>query len=157
MATASLKRRRGASATANVESKSVETQRSFLLYQSIDSVTAEQHGEFCLAEDIDYGFASETNSLLLNRVEFSVVARHYPIIFMSEPEGSPLGVVGVRTNENLFVEAALGCMPHFEGAFATDYAGTNIAKMQGEIRCPRVSQEHGFTDRRSRYACANVM
>ena len=157
MATAPLRRRRGASAAANAESKSVETQRSFLFYQSIDSVTAEQHSEFCLAGDIDYGFASETNSLPLNRVEFLAVARHYPIFFMSEPEGSPWGVVGTRTKEDLFVEAALGSMPYFEGAFALDYAFSNIAKMQGEMRCPRGSQEHGFTDRRSRYACADVM
>ena len=157
MATAPLRRRRGASAAANAESKSVETQRSFLFYQSIDSVTAEQHSEFCLAGDIDYGFASETNSLPLNRVEFSAVARHYPILFMSDLEDSPLGVVGVRTNAKLFVEAALGSMHYFECAFATDYACSNIAKMQGEIRCPRGSQEHGFTDRRSRYACADVM
>ena len=76
---------------------------------------------------------------------------------MSELEGSPLVLVGVRTNENLFLEAALGNMPHFEGEFATEYARTNIAKLQGEIRCPRGSQEHGFTNRRSRYACADVM
>ena len=157
MAFAPSRRRRGASAAANAESKSVDTQRSFLFYQSIDSVTAEQHGEFCLAEDIDYGFASETNSLPLNRVGFSAVARHYPIIFTSEPEGSPLGGVGVRTKENLFVEAVIGSMPYFEGAFATDYARTNIAKMQGKIRCPRGSQDYGFSDRRSRYACADVM
>ncbi len=157
MATALLRRRRGASAVTNAESKSVETQRSCLFYQSIASVTAEQHGEFCFAEDIDCGFASETTCLPLNRVEFSAVARNYPIIFISEPEGSPLGVVGVRTNENLFVEAALGSMPYFEGAFATDYAFSNNAKMQGEIRCPRGSQEHGFTDKRSRYVCADVM
>ena len=86
MATAPLRRRRGASAAVKAESKSVETQRPFLFYQSIDSVTVEQHGEFCLAEDIDYWFASETNSVPLNRVEFSAVARNYPIIFMSEPE-----------------------------------------------------------------------
>ena len=72
----------------------------------------------CLAEDIDYGFASETNSLPLNGVEFSAAARHYPIIFNSEPGVSPLGIVGVRTNENLFVEAdntwAEGCyLPAF--------------------------------------------
>ena len=100
MATASLWRCRGASAAANAESKSVKTQRSFLFYQSIDSVTAEQHGEFCLAEDIDYGFASETNSLPLHRVEFSAVARHYPIIFMSE-QGGPLWALWVNAQTRI--------------------------------------------------------
>ena len=118
MATAPLRRRRGTSAAAEAESESAETQRSFLFYQSIDSVTAEQHNEFCLAEDIDYGFASEINSLPLNRVEFSAAARHYPIIFNGEPKGSPFAVWCARTNENLFVEAdntqAVGCyLPAF--------------------------------------------
>ena len=132
-ATAPSRRRFDASAAAEAESNSAETQRSVLFYHSIDSVTAEQHGELCLAEDIDYWFTSETSYLLLNGIEFSVAARHYQIIFNSEPGGSPLGVVGVCTNENLFVEA--------------DNTWSNIAEVQGEIRCPRGSQEYGFTDR----------
>ena len=104
MATApSRKRRSGAGTTANAAASATE-ERSFLFYRNIDSVTAEQHGDLCLSDDINYGFAADTNSIPLNGVEFSAAARHYPIIFNHEPGGSPLAVMGVRSSENLFVE-----------------------------------------------------
>ena len=92
--------------------------RSFLFYRAVDSLTAEQHGDLCLAEDINYGFAAETNSIPLNGVAFSAAARHYPIIFNTESGSPPLAVMGVRARENLFVEMdgswAEGCyLPAF--------------------------------------------
>lgn len=121
MATApsSRGRRRGGAADKSAsEPSSVTEERSFLFYSTTDSVTAEQHGDLCLAGDIDYAFAQSTNSIPLNGVEFSAAARHYPIIFNNEPGGLPLAVVGVRASENLFVEGngnwAEGCyLPAF--------------------------------------------
>ncbi len=88
-----------------------------MFYQTVHSVTAEQHGDR-LAEDINYGFAAATNSIPLNGVEFSAAARHYPIIFNTDSGSPPLAIKGVRASENLFVEAdgswAEGyCLPAF--------------------------------------------
>jgi len=120
LATAPTRRRRGGNAAARDANAAVNAarERSFLFYQSVDSVSSEQHGKLSLAADIDYTFAEKTNSIPLNGVEFSAAARHYPIIFNHEPGGSPLAIVGVRSNENLFVEGdgnwAEGCyLPAF--------------------------------------------
>ncbi len=93
-----------ASPQSSDETAAGTTSRSFLFYESIDDVSAENHGALGLAEEIDYRFAGATNSIPVNGVEFNAAARHYPIIFNPEPGGLPLTIVGVRLNENLFIE-----------------------------------------------------
>ena len=112
------RRRTGASATVRPKAATPAAERSFLFYNAIDDVSAERHGDLGLTGDIRYDFARTTNSIPLNGVEFVAAARHYPIIFNRDKDRLPLAILGVRANENLFVETdgawAEGCyLPAF--------------------------------------------
>lgn len=54
----------------------------------------------------DFGFASPTNSIPLAAVEFIDAAREHPIAFTGQEGGAlfPIALIGVRKNENLFVD-----------------------------------------------------
>ncbi len=56
----------------------------------------------------DFSFCAQTNSIPLAAVEFFDTAREYPIAFTGRDAGPmfPIALVGVRQNENLFVNAA---------------------------------------------------
>jgi len=52
-----------------------------------------------------YGFARTSFSVPLAVLELSMAARHYPIVFSSDEDPTPLAVLGLRPDENLFVNA----------------------------------------------------
>jgi hypothetical protein len=52
----------------------------------------------------DYSFARDTNAIALTLSEFALAARHYPIVFSALAPVIPFAVLGVRDNENLFIE-----------------------------------------------------
>lgn len=111
-------RRTGRASAVAKPAAAAEPDRSFLFYSTIDDVSAERHGTLGLAGDIRYDFARATNSIPLNGVEFVAAARHYPIVFNRDKDRLPLAILGVRANENLFVETdgawAEGCyLPAF--------------------------------------------
>jgi SapC protein len=55
----------------------------------------------------NYDFARDTNAIPLNVSEFSLAARHYPIVFADTDPIMPVAVVGVASkSRNLFVDDA---------------------------------------------------
>jgi hypothetical protein len=59
------------------------------------------------AERGDFGFAAKTNSVILAGVEFSEAAKEYPIVFAQAGNAVvPVALLGLRNEENLFVDAA---------------------------------------------------
>ena len=82
----------------------------------------------------DFGFAKETNSIPLAAVEFFDVAREYAIAF-SGKEGeaiSPIGIFGVRQNENLFVSADGKWEGRYIPAFVRRYPFVLAEKLDAE-------------------------
>jgi len=52
----------------------------------------------------NFGFAAETNSVILAGVEFTEAAKEYPIVFASSGDSViPVALLGLRNAENLFV------------------------------------------------------
>jgi len=55
----------------------------------------------------DYGFARKTNSVVLAGIEFTEAAKEYPIVFAQAGEAVvPVALLGLRNEENLFIDAA---------------------------------------------------
>ena len=52
----------------------------------------------------DLSFAALTNSVPLMIGEFAEAARHYPILFTPGPEVLPIALLGLRGDENLFLD-----------------------------------------------------
>ncbi|MBV9523080.1 MAG: SapC family protein [Alphaproteobacteria bacterium] len=75
-----------------------------LFYKNPRPLDPARHSAMSLKTEMNFGFARTTNSVPLNVVEFFTAARHFPIVFMTEPFPSALAVLGVRQDENLFVD-----------------------------------------------------
>ncbi len=75
-----------------------------LFYKKPRPLDSRVHGKKQLKRDVDFSFATGTNSVPINSVEFALVQRSYPIVFSADPTPVPLAVMGLRNSENLFVE-----------------------------------------------------
>lgn len=74
-----------------------------LFYKKPELLTAQAHGKLRLRDEPDYSFAAKAISVPLNAVEVAV-ARSYPIVFANVAPYTPLAVLGLRKDENLFVD-----------------------------------------------------
>lgn len=78
-----------------------------LFYRRPVALSPERHLGLAFVPPGDYGFARETNAIPLNVSEFSLAARHYPIVFTADAPATPVAVVGIGSaRRNLFVDAA---------------------------------------------------
>jgi hypothetical protein len=60
----------------------------------------------------DFGFARDTNSVVLNAVEFPQAVRTYPIVFTTAAPHAAVAVLGLEAKENLFVTDTGGWQPN---------------------------------------------
>jgi hypothetical protein len=63
------------------------------------------HGERGLRRRPDYGFARGTNAIPISLSEIAVAAVWYPVVFADEAGARPIAIVGLRADENLYVDA----------------------------------------------------
>ena len=70
-----------------------------------------------------FGFARKSNSLYLAGAEFGEAAKEYPIVFTRSPNGKvvPVAVLGLRQQENLFVDAQDRWAARYLPAFVRRY------------------------------------
>lgn len=74
-----------------------------LMYSNPQPLSLEQHGDMGLiSSDRPFAFAFGANAVPVQVTEFGLAALSYPIIFAGE-ERTPLAVMSVRENENLFI------------------------------------------------------
>jgi len=52
----------------------------------------------------NFKFASKTNSIPLAVTEFEIACLSYPIVFSSDENVAPVSIVGLRAEENLFID-----------------------------------------------------
>ena len=58
-----------------------------------------------LAGNTGFGYAAKTNAVPLVATELPTACRHFPIVFTDGDQPTPVAVLGVRGQENLFVDA----------------------------------------------------
>jgi len=76
-----------------------------IFYARPELLTSERHSGKSLAKTSGHIFARRTNSVPLNGVEFAVAQRNYPIVFSEEGAPFPVAILGLRSDENLFLGA----------------------------------------------------
>lgn len=74
-----------------------------LFYKNPQAINAEAHGKLGITAKNGFLFAKTTNSLPVILPEYTAVLRHYPIVFLKEPNHASLLITGFRQDENLFV------------------------------------------------------
>lgn len=79
--------------------------KQLLIYTRAQAVSSQRHREWSVKTGNTYEFARDVNSIPLTAVEFMASAADYPIVFAgSEDQLMPLAVMGVRDNENLYID-----------------------------------------------------
>ena len=94
-----------------------------MFYEKPVLLNRETHRHSRIAPLSGYGFASKTNSLYLATTEFAEACKEYPIVFTRGSDGVivPVAVLGLRPDENLFVDAAGAWGGRYIPAYARRY------------------------------------
>jgi hypothetical protein len=75
------------------------------LYQRLVPVSKDRHAKVSIDASQGYGFAREFTTAPIVVLEFSAVAREFPIVFMETGETlTPMAILGFPPGENLFVD-----------------------------------------------------
>jgi len=79
--------------------------KTMLFYDKVVRLNRERHRKLRLrAAESKAEFARATHFVPLAGSEFYQAARDFPILFASDETGSPIALLGLRENENLFLE-----------------------------------------------------
>lgn len=62
------------------------------------------HGDVGLSPASDFSFAREAVAVPICNGEFMAAMRHYPIVFAMDEQASPIALLAIRKEHNLFVE-----------------------------------------------------
>ncbi|MGF7161658.1 hypothetical protein FHS85_003299 [Rhodoligotrophos appendicifer] len=73
-------------------------------YKKVAILRLPQHRDLQLSVRNNYRFAARTVAVPITVSEISHAASTYPVVFADSDKPAPLAVLGVRANENLFVE-----------------------------------------------------
>jgi len=79
-----------------------------LFYSNPVPLDGKAHADWGLRDGFGLGFTSGVNAVPINLIEMPQVCHHYPIAFSPDGNGTPVAILGLRDNENLFLTDDLG-------------------------------------------------
>jgi hypothetical protein len=96
--------------------------KQLLIYERAVRVNPRQHKDVSIKSGNDYGFAKNVNSVPLMAVEFEHACTEYTIVFAGEAAGiMPVALLGIRDNENLYVDESGAWNAKYIPAFVRRY------------------------------------
>lgn len=96
-----------------------------------------------------FSFASSTNSVILAGVEFSEAAKEYPVVFAQAGESIiPVAMVGLKNEQNLFVDSDGYWDAHYIPAFVRRYPFVLAETGEASQRVVCIDEAYeGFSDK----------
>ena len=96
--------------------------KQLLIYETATPVNRSRHSTLSVKVGSNYGFAADVNSVPLMAAEFSQVASEMTIVFAGQGDNLiPAVLLGVRENENLYVDASGKWLGKYVPAFLRRY------------------------------------
>jgi hypothetical protein len=96
--------------------------KQLLIYERATPINPNDHRDVSVKFDGDFGFAREINSAPLMAVEFEPASVEYPIVFVGDASGvMPAALLGIRDNENLYVDESGAWNAKYLPAFIRRY------------------------------------
>lgn len=89
---------RGKEATATQETGPLP-----LFYKKPEPLDASKHIKLGMKENFGTGFTKEINAVPINMIEMPQICHYYPIAFSPDEFATPVALLGLRDQENLFV------------------------------------------------------
>jgi len=80
-----------------------EESKQPLFYNKPIPIQKELHSASGLDRNISYGFTKNTNSAPVNIQEFAILSKFYPIVFTADDLCSPVAVLGLKNEQNDFI------------------------------------------------------
>lgn len=77
-----------------------------LFYSHPVPLDGKKHQNASLKKNFGLSFCSHVNAVPINMIEMPQVSHFYPIAFSPDENATPVALLGVRDNENLFVDAS---------------------------------------------------
>jgi hypothetical protein len=117
-----------------------------LFYKKVVPLNKEKHSKLYIEPIEGYAFAKDTNSLFIAAVEFGKVSREYPIVFGQDAEGEtfPVVLLGLKNNQNLFVDDKGNWNAEYIPAYARRYPFILAAQGNGEDQQFAVCIDEGY-------------
>lgn len=103
--TASVPKTEAGSGAPDNGNPSAPTGQSPIFYRQPEPLDVRRHKTLGLNDASEYQFAVGANAIPIHVGEFALVARDYPIVFVGGDTPMPVAIVGIRQNENLFVDS----------------------------------------------------
>jgi hypothetical protein len=75
-----------------------------LFYSAPAALDSQKHGKLGLQTDYGLGFTKGVNAVPVNMIEMPQICHFYPIAFSPDANATPVALLGLRDNENLFVD-----------------------------------------------------
>lgn len=76
-----------------------------LFYKNPVPLDAKEHGKLALKKNFGFGFTQGVNAVPVNLIEMPQICHFYPIAFSPDGNATPVAILGLRDNENLFLNA----------------------------------------------------
>lgn len=74
-----------------------------LFFHKVVGVSATQHGHLRLDRTTGFEFATNAQAVPLGLGELDVACQHFPIVFTTGPQTTPMALLGLKEDSNLFV------------------------------------------------------
>lgn len=74
-----------------------------LFYKKPTPLDAKAHAKLALKKNFGLGFTKGVNAVPINLIEMPQICHYYPIAFSPDGSGTPVAIMGLRDNENLFL------------------------------------------------------
>ncbi|MFA5593415.1 MAG: SapC family protein [Micavibrio sp.] len=74
-----------------------------LFYTKPTPLDAKTHAKLALKKDFGLDFTKGINAVPVNLIELPQICHSYPIAFAPDATGTPVAILGLRDNENLFL------------------------------------------------------
>lgn len=75
-----------------------------LFYTDPMPLDAKEHAKLVLKENFGFNFTKGVNAVPVNLIEMPQVCHFYPIAFSPDDNATPVAILGLRDNENLFLK-----------------------------------------------------
>lgn len=75
-----------------------------LFYSNPTPLDSQKHKNLALKKNFGFGYTRGVNAVPVNLIEMPQICHHYPIAFSPDANATPVAILGLRDQENLFVQ-----------------------------------------------------
>jgi hypothetical protein len=79
-----------------------------LFYKNPTPLDARKHEKLSLKKNFGFDFARDVNAVPVNLIEMPQICHFYPIAFSPDDNATPVAILGLRDQENLFIDKSGG-------------------------------------------------